>query len=173
MTLAELIKRFRFEANDLAEPYFVDEATLISLFNEAEREAALRGRLLRETANGLVVVPPAIPGGSGIAGETISALRAVWEDSDGHLYLLDAHDAAHIDLFAGVSLTAALLGESLLIQRFGTLDATGLNLVPGPVWLGLNGALTQSPPETGFDLYLGAAISASRLILDPAEAVEL
>lgn len=51
MTLAELIARYRTDANDKAVPYFVTDDELRAFFNDAEREAAIRGRLLHESAD--------------------------------------------------------------------------------------------------------------------------
>jgi hypothetical protein len=110
---------------------------------------------------------------SRVAGETLSALRGVWEDDAGAVWRLDASDAAHIALFAGITITAATAGDDVTIQRAGVLDAAGLNLTPGPVWLGTNGALTQTRPTSGFFLLLGAATAASRLILSPSLPIRL
>jgi hypothetical protein len=110
---------------------------------------------------------------TGLAGEAVSALHAVWRDDDGRMYLLDSGDDAHIALYAGISLNSALPDEELSAQREGVLEAEGLGLVPGPVWLGADGALTQTPPETGFDLYLGAATADDRVVLSPSEPIEL
>lgn len=51
MTLAELIASYRTSANDKVAPYFVTDEELRSFFNEAEREAAIRGRLIHEAAD--------------------------------------------------------------------------------------------------------------------------
>lgn len=51
MNLQALIKQYRLAAHDAIEPYFVADTDLVELFNEAEQEAALRGRLLHESAN--------------------------------------------------------------------------------------------------------------------------
>ncbi|MDR0672739.1 MAG: hypothetical protein LBF93_03550 [Zoogloeaceae bacterium] len=107
------------------------------------------------------------------AGADLSALKAVWEDTDGKVWPLDKDDAAHIGRFSGITRSASLAGGNVAIQRSGVLDAAGLDLAPGPVWLGANGALTQTPATTGFDLYLGAAVAGPRLILSPAEPIEL
>lgn len=51
MKLADLIRRFRTEANDKAQPYFWSDAEVTDWLNDAEEEAALRGRLIYEAAN--------------------------------------------------------------------------------------------------------------------------
>jgi hypothetical protein len=115
--------------------------------------------------------PPGPAGGAAfelVAGVTLSALVVVWEDHAGRAWPLDASDDEHIHLFAGVTLTAAAGGAKVTVQHSGPLDASGLNLLPGPVWLGADGALTQVPPLAGFSFYLGSALSSSRLMLDPS-----
>lgn len=51
MTLADLIAQFRAEAFDTEEPYFFSDAQITGWLNEAQEEAAIRGRLLHESAD--------------------------------------------------------------------------------------------------------------------------
>jgi len=51
MNLQALIRRFRVLANDQAQPYFWQDADLVDWLNDAEAQAAVRGRLLREDAD--------------------------------------------------------------------------------------------------------------------------
>lgn len=123
--------------------------------------------------------PRGLPGPAGgsafvrIAGEPISALRAVYELPSGAVHPLSADDAEHIDLLAGITATSAAAGQEITVQRSGPLDATGLNLQPGRVWLGMNGQLTQTPPDTGNDTLLGYATAEQRLYIDISETILL
>ncbi|MDR3352772.1 MAG: hypothetical protein LBO00_07230 [Zoogloeaceae bacterium] len=120
--------------------------------------------------------PPGQPGAAAsvrTAGATLSALVGVWEDADGTVWALDAADALHINLFVGVTTTAANAGGEIHVQNSGPLNAPGLSLTPGPVWLGADGTLTQTVPASGYSLYLGAAVSPSRLVLSPAVPFQL
>lgn len=125
--------------------------------------------------------PPGIPGAPGpaggsafqrLAGQTLSALRAVYE-LDGEVFVLDYRDAAHINLALGITLTAAQVGEPINVQRSGVLDDAGWSWTAGPVWLGVDGALTQAPPADGFDVLIGSAVSATRLILNIQDPIDL
>jgi len=123
---------------------------------------------------------PGPPGPSGgtvftrLSGTPISALQVVWEDAVGEVYPLDFEDAGHIRLLSGLTLTAAPeAGQEVTVQRSGPVNAAGLGLVPGPVWLGQNGALTQSPTITGFDLFVGTAVASGRLYLNFSDAITL
>lgn len=108
-----------------------------------------------------------------IAGTAISALVAVYELPDGTVWPLSADDGEHIDLLAGITLTSASIGAEVTVQRSGPLDAAGLNLQPGRVWLGMNGQLTQAPPESGSDTLLGYATAEQRLYIDISETILL
>lgn len=123
-----------------------------------------------------------LPGQAGPAGGSsfnrlsaapVSALIVVWEDEHGAVRPLDSHDSQHADLIAGITTTAAAAGQEVTVQRLGPLDASGLNLQPGRVWLGRNGALTQTPPEDGFDTLLGYATAEQRLYIDISETIQL
>lgn len=121
---------------------------------------------------------PGEPGPAGgaavqrLAGETLSALRAVYE-LDGQVFALDYRDTEHIDLLLGVTLSAAQGGEPLNIQRLGAIDDDNWNWQPGRVWLGADGALTQAPPTDGFDVLIGTAVASGRLLLNLQDPLEL
>lgn len=118
---------------------------------------------------------PGPAGGSTLqraAGELISALRVLYE-LDGSVYLLDYRDAANIDLILGISLTAAGAGETLNVQRSGVIEDSGWSWAPGRVWLGADGALTQTPPTDGYDVLIGAAVASGRLLLNLQDPLEL
>lgn len=127
--------------------------------------------------------PPGPPGQIGPASGSaftrtsaapISALVVVWEDALGSVLPLDYRDAAHIDLLVGITLTAATAaGQSVTVQRSGVLDAAGLGLTVERVWLGVNGALTQTPPTDGFDVLAGFATADQRLFVDFTDGIQL
>ncbi|MDX9742095.1 MAG: hypothetical protein RBT81_13110 [Gammaproteobacteria bacterium] len=50
MTLADLVARYRVAANDLVAPHFCTDEEVTTFLNEAQNEAAIRGRMLRTTA---------------------------------------------------------------------------------------------------------------------------
>jgi hypothetical protein len=118
---------------------------------------------------------PGPAGGSAMqreAGETLSALRAVYE-LDGQVFYLDYRDSDHIELLLGITLNAGQLGEPLNVQRSGVLDDAGWSWVLGPVWLGAAGALTQAPPSDGYHLLLGAAVASTRLLINLQPPIKL
>lgn len=107
-----------------------------------------------------------------LAGETLSALRIVFE-LDGEVFYLDRADAAHVDLLLGVTTSSAAVGEAINVRTSGSIDEPAWTFTPGPVWLGDDGALTQTPPADGFDVLIGAAVSATRINLNIQEPIDL
>jgi hypothetical protein len=92
---------------------------------------------------------------------------------DGAVHALSADDALHIDLLLGITLTAAQAGDPVNVQRLGAIEDDSWNWVPGRVYLGAEGALTQTPPTSGFDLLIGAATSATRIALNLQDPISL
>jgi len=54
MQLNELRRRFRVEANDLVEPYFISDEDVDAWLNDAVHEACIRGRLLHESEDAMI-----------------------------------------------------------------------------------------------------------------------
>ena len=123
--------------------------------------------------------PPGPPGPSGVVIYTrqstgaLSAMRVVWEDDAGAVSALDSADEDHIDLLCGLTLTATSDAGQVTVQRTGAVDDLAWNWTPGRVYLGADGALTQSPPSAGFDVLVGVAVSPTRLILNFQDPIEL
>ncbi|MFI8479631.1 hypothetical protein ACIGCM_03580 [Pseudomonas sp. NPDC078700] len=118
---------------------------------------------------------PGPAGGSALqrqAGETLSALLVVYEQDD-QVFRLDYRDGENIDQMLGITLSAADIGADLNVQRSGPLDDAGWNWALGRVWLGANGSLTQTPALDGYDVLIGSAVSATRIILNLQDPIEL
>lgn len=122
---------------------------------------------VRETlATGLA--PPPLPsGGESVvrtAGETISALKAVYE-LDGQVFALDSQDVDHAPLYLGIAVSSATTGLDVVIQRAGTIDDASWTWPGGEVFVGLAGTLTYIAPVTGFKLIVGNSPSPQRINL--------
>lgn len=129
-------------------------------------------------ASGLT--PPPVPDdGTGAsvtreAGEALSALRVVYE-LDGVVKLLDPTDVATLLPRAplGLTLGAAQVGGSVTLKQDGTVDDTGWSWTPGLVFVGPAGTLTQTAPQSGWEIVVGWAPSATRLNVHIDEPVLL
>lgn len=122
---------------------------------------------VRETlATGLT--PPPLPtGGESVvrtAGETVSALKAVYE-LGGQVFALDSQDVDHAALYLGIAVSSATIGLDVIIQRAGTIDDASWSWAGGEVFVGTEGSLTQVAPTTGFKLIVGNSPSPQRVNL--------
>lgn len=126
----------------------------------------------------LAVAEQGVPGPAGgstlqrTAGATLSALVVVYEEN-GEVFALDKGDDAHIDQLLGLTATAASIGSPINVQRTGAVDNSGWAWTPGRVYLGAGGALTQTPATDGNDVLIGRAVSATRLLLDIQDPIDL
>lgn len=91
----------------------------------------------------------------------------------GQVFVLDPADADHIDLALGMTINAAQLGANINVQRSGVVDDSAWSWATGPIWLGPEGIPTQTPPGSEFDLYIGAAVSSTRIILNIQDPIDL
>ena len=105
------------------------------------------------------------------AGETISALRVVFE-SQGSVKLTNPATES-VYQAVGLSKTGGSLGSQITIQTQGPVEDSSWSWTEGHVWCAQNGTLTQIPPNDGWDFIIGFATSATRLYIDLNEPVKL
>lgn len=99
-----------------------------------------------------------------VAGETLSGQRVVRIENAQALYASSAVQA-HAGHVAGITTGAALADDPVSVQTTGIMTEPSWSWAPGPVYLGVGGALTQTPPETGFVLIVGRAIDATKMLI--------
>lgn len=113
--------------------------------------------------------PRGIPGGEAIVTAVAAAVvhgHRVVKIVGGLVYEVDQQLRADMALAAGVSITSAAPTESLAVRIDGTLDELSWSWVPGPIYAGVDGQLTQSFPTTGWAMEVARAISSTRIIVD-------
>lgn len=98
------------------------------------------------------------------AGENISALQ-VLVAVDGEVFVASSDEPDDAGRLCGVAVTAASSGNSVDVRIFGELTDSGWSWSPGPVYLGLNGALTQSVPTSGFIAQIGVALDSDSILI--------
>lgn len=124
--------------------------------------------------------PAGIPGPAGgqvlqrKAGMDTSALLVVYEDLFGSVWPADPDAESDVLALLGVTVSAAVAGQPINVQRLGHIDDEAWQLQPGKrVFLGAQGRLTQEPPQAGYDVLIGMAISQTRLLLNIQDPIEL
>lgn len=101
------------------------------------------------------------------AGQNINAFQGIAVRGDGLAYIADAGTVADAGRFVGISVTSATTGNPVQFQQNGIINNNGFLFTPGEtVYLGLSGALVQTPGTGLFELPVGVAISASELAVE-------
>lgn len=81
-----------------------------------------------------------------------------------------ASDPSQANTVIGITRGAAMPGASVDIAFGGEMEEPTWAWSLGPIYLGENGALTQTPPPTGFVQRLGVALSPTKIavLIGPA-----
>lgn len=127
--------------------------------------AGLRGPAGRDGAPGSQVV-------SFVAGAALSGHRAVFAAGNTVAYASSGAPETAAQVI-GVTTQAADAGAPINVQRMGTITEPTWSWAPGPVFLGLAGALVQTPPDTGAYLQIGVALDATTLDIRIGTPIEL
>lgn len=106
------------------------------------------------------------------AGETLSALVCVYE-RDGVVKKLDYRDSENIHYLLGITVTAAASGSTVMVQRIGQISDDWWSLTVGRIYLGVNGAISNTAPTTGYDVLLGMATTPKSITLNIQDPIEL
>lgn len=95
------------------------------------------------------------------AGETLGGHRAVFASGDVVRYA-SASAPDNVSTVVGITTQAAAAGNPVDVQRSGRITENTWSWVPGDVYLGDNGLLTQVEPA-GVLLRIGVALDATTL----------
>lgn len=126
--------------------------------------------------------PPGPPGSSStltdivIAGETIGGHRCVTLGPDGLAYYADNQASAVANGALWISTHAALIGEPLQVCTYGPITEPSWTWTPNlPVYLALNGFLTQTAPVSParFLAQIGMAQSPTTLHVTRFQSIVL
>ncbi len=108
-----------------------------------------------------------------LAAGTVGGQRAIVLLGNSALHA-DNTNAAHFGKCVGVSCHASVAGDMVDVQVFGPMVDPGWNWTPdGPVFVGADGVLTQTPPTSGWLQRVGLANTATKLWVDLQPAIKL
>jgi uncharacterized protein YgbK (DUF1537 family) len=100
------------------------------------------------------------------AGENLSALRAVTSNAGGQAVYASNDTLANAQV-VGITSNAASAGTGVTIKTSGILTDANWTWTKGTVYLGTNGALTQSAPTSGaIVVHVGRALTSTTLQID-------
>lgn len=131
----------------------------------------------------VTVGEPGPPGPQGSPGEfiisktasaTLSGHRAVVPDAVGGVIYADSSTLTHRDKTLGITTSAAGIGAAASIRTYGELTEPSWNwALDTPVFVGLTGLLTQTPPTSGFVQRVGFPTATDTLFIDIDTAITL
>lgn len=109
-------------------------------------------------------------GGSALsvtAGQDIGGHRLVLLNAQGDAIYADARQLSHAEVVVGLTVFAAVQGQSIDIVRAGIVEEPSWSWVADqPVYLGLDGVPTQTlPPGALFGLVVGFPITPTKLFM--------
>ena len=109
-------------------------------------------------------------GGSALsvtAGQDIGGHRLVLLNAQGDAIYADARQLSHAEVVVGLTVFAAVQGQSIDIVRAGIVEEPSWSWVADqPVYLGLDGVPTQTlPPGALFGLVVGFPIAPTKLFM--------
>lgn len=123
--------------------------------------------------------PQGIPGPAGDttlwyeAGQILSGHRVVMIEDD-KAYYADCTVPSHGKRVLGITTGASVIGAQSRIQASGEMsESSWAWILDAPVWLGINGLLTQVIPTVGFSLIVGFPISSTKLLIRISEPLFL
>lgn len=103
----------------------------------------------------------------------VSAHRLVYAGATG-LEVADKDVLDQQSKLVGVTITsAAASGESVIVVTEGKITDPSFTFIPGPIWLGNAGVLTQVKPLTGLLIQVAVAISDTIININIGLAIRL
>ena len=108
------------------------------------------------------------------AGAVLSALKVVRPTSIGKLIYASSADDLQWNDVIGITTTAGGVGDIINVRRLGLLtDPSWTWTTNLPVFLGVNGVLTQTAPTSGFICIVGKPFAADTLFINVDRTITL
>lgn len=102
-----------------------------------------------------------------------SALRVVSEAIPQGVYPTNPSQLNDSISVLGIVIQSGTTGETVNVQVGGVIEEQAWSWLRGLVFVGPNGTLTQTPPETGFEIVVGYSPAPTKLNLQFREPIQL
>lgn len=137
-----------------------------------DRETVLVNTITQRDQAQVATLGPQGPAGNGavvtassVAAEAINTGAVVASTATGYANA-DANNPALASVVVGIATTSGLAGAQITAQTEGPYDNPNMNLTPGlPVYLGLNGAMTQAVNVGTILRQIGVALLPTRVLI--------
>lgn len=127
--------------------------------------------------------PTGGPGPQGPAGDgstfnktadiNLSGHRAVRAVSADRVSYVSSDDVAQMGMAIAITTGSALADATVNLRAYGEIAEPSWAWVAGPVFLGVNGVLTQTVPSTGYVQRIGIALSSTKMQVAIAPPIKL
>lgn len=108
-----------------------------------------------------------------VAGHILSGHRLVVPDTGDAVVYADHDTLSDLGRPIWLTLGAAAQGAPVDLAWYGTVTESSWSWTLGPIYVGDNGLLTQTPPTSGYSRQIGAAIDSNTIWLDPQLGIAL
>jgi hypothetical protein len=109
-----------------------------------------------------------------IAAENIGGHRAVMGNLDGTISVASSSNTGHLGKVLGITIGAVVEGEETEVIRSGIIEFEGWDWnLDNPIYLSVNGLLSQTPATTGFSQIVGFAETPTKLFVNLREPILL
>lgn len=106
-----------------------------------------------------------------VAAKSLSGHRLVVVEPSGQVDYASRLDLTHPGRLVGLTLNAAVKGDSISVQRSGQVTEPSWDWQTSkPLWLDINGQITQTCPKRGFIVVVGVAIAPNSILLANIQA---
>ena len=158
MSDAVTVEEIQILAEQADDSVLVDEVDLVEVVTDAEQgPPGPRGPIGPSGGSAL----------SATAGQDIGGHRLVLLNAKGDAIYADARQLSHAEVVVGLTVFAAVQGQSIDIVRAGIVEEPSWSWAADqPVYLGLDGVPTQIlPPGALFGLVVGFPIAPTKLFM--------
>lgn len=105
-------------------------------------------------------------------GTQVNADRVVFIDFLREIHHANGSVPAEVEAVFGITTQAGSPGDQVLVITGGEYAESTWNWTPGaPLYLGENGFLTETPPNTGVLLQVAVAVSATNIVFKPSPPI--
>ena len=102
-----------------------------------------------------------------IAGQDLSGHRVVCTNNIGRVIYADSGISTTADRIVGITTSASLNGTVAEVQMVGVLEEPSWNWdVTIPLYIGVNGYITQTPPSSGYLYSIGFAMTPTKIFIN-------
>ena len=108
------------------------------------------------------------------AAVNLSALKVITTNVDGKAIYASSSNLDHFNKIVGINERAAVAGGEATVIFAGYMrDDDWTWDLDKPIFLGIDGALTQTPPSSGFRIIVAFPLSETDIIVDIKECIKL